>query len=164
MPWMSEYMKLREGGWHWRVAAYIAWASSPRKSRVPNTQDELAQQYLGLTSDRAIATWRKKNPVIDEMVSVLQSAPLWDHRADVFAALVENATTADYKTHNDRKLLLEITGDYTPSAKLAAMITKNGLSNNDLADMSDDELLAMARKLRDEAHTDEPSEEQDSDD
>ena len=147
-------MKLREGGWNWRVAAYIAWASSPRTGRVPKNQDELATQILGLTSDRSIATWRKKNPVIDEMVSVLQAAPLWDHRADVLTALVENAKTADYKTHNDRKLFLEITGDYTPSAKLAAMITKNGLTSNDLSDMTDEELLAVAKKLRDDAKED----------
>jgi hypothetical protein len=37
-------------------------------------------------------------------------------------ALVKNASEADYKTHNDRKLFLELTGDYVPSAKLAAMI------------------------------------------
>ncbi len=148
--WKDEYLKLREGGWHWRVAAYIAWASSPRTERVPGNQNELATQYLGLTSDRSISTWRKKNPVIDEMVSVLQATPLWDHRADVFDALVKNAKTVDYKTHNDRKLFLEMTGDYTPSAKLAAMITKNGISTNDLSDMSDEELLAMAKKLRDQ--------------
>jgi hypothetical protein len=151
VPWKSEYLKLREGGWHWRVAAYIAWASSPRTERTPSSQAELAKTYLGLTSDRVISTWRKKNPVIDEMVSVLQSAPLWDHRADVFDALVQNAAKADYKTHNDRKLFLEMTGDYTPSAKLAAMITKNGISTNELSDMTDDELLAMAKRLRDQS-------------
>lgn len=155
LKWLEEYSRLREGGWDWRVAAYIAWASSPRGSRLPKTQDELARGHLGLTSDRAIATWRKKNPAIDEMVAMLQASPLWDARAEVFAALTENAAKADYKTHNDRKLFLELTGDYMPSAKLAAMITKNGYSNNDLANMTDEELLQLAKSVRDMPQEDE---------
>ena len=147
LKWFAEYAKLREGGWHWRLAAYIAWAASPRVSRMPKTQDELAIQYLGLTSDRAIATWRKKNPAIDEMVATLQAAPLWDHRADVFAALVDNAKEADYKTHNDRKLFLELTGDYVPTAKLAAMLAKGNIAKEDLNQYSDEELAAMYRQL-----------------
>jgi hypothetical protein len=31
--WYEDYEKLRTGGWPWRVAAYIAWASSPKASR-----------------------------------------------------------------------------------------------------------------------------------
>lgn len=27
LPWLEEYQRLRNGGWPWRVAAYIAWAS-----------------------------------------------------------------------------------------------------------------------------------------
>lgn len=152
VAWMDTYIKLREGGWSWRVAAYIAWASSP-KPRTPKTQDELATKYLGLGSDRAIFTWRKRNPIIDDTVGMLQSSALWEYRAEVFTALTVNAIKPDYKTHNDRKLFLEMTGDYVPSAKLAAMITKNGVSNNELADMSDDDLLDLARKLRDQAKT-----------
>lgn len=56
--WLEEYGELMRGGWPWRVAAYIAWASSPRIGREPRTQDELARFHLGLTSDRVIATWR----------------------------------------------------------------------------------------------------------
>lgn len=150
VAWMETYTKLREGGWSWRVAAYIAWASSP-KPRTPKTQEELATQFLGLSSDRVIFVWRKKNPIIDDTVGMLQSAALWDARADVFDALVQNASRADYKTHNDRKLFLEMTGDYVPSAKLAAMITRNGVSDNELAEKSDEELFAMMKTLRDQA-------------
>jgi hypothetical protein len=149
LKWMDEYRKLREGGWHWRVAAYIAWASSPHP-RAPKTQDELARQHLGLTSDRAIATWRRKNPAIDEMVITLQSAPLWDYRASVFQALTANAVKPDYKTHNDRKLFFELTGDYVPSARLAALFTKGNITKNDLNDMTDEELAALARSLMEE--------------
>lgn len=162
MKWMGEYEKLRDGGWNWRVAAYIAWASSPKVSRHPKTQADLAREVLGLTSDRVITTWRQRNPIIDETVGMLQSATLWDHRAEVFEALTENARTPDYKTHNDRKLFLELTGDYVPSAKLAAMITRNGITKNDLNDMSDEELLKLAKSLRDDAvkPTDEDADEE----
>lgn len=147
LKWMDEYNKLRDGGWHWRVAAYIAWASSPRSSRNPKTQDELARKHLGLTSDRQIATWRKKNPSIDEMIALLQASPLWDYRAEVFQALTANAVKPDYKTHNDRKLFLELTGDYVPTAKLAAMLSKGNLTKEDLSDYTDEELAAMYRSL-----------------
>jgi len=147
LKWLDEYSKLRDGGWNWRVAAYIAWASAPRSSRSPKTQDELARKHLGLTSDRQIATWRKKNPAIDEMIALLQASPLWDYRAEVFQALTANAVKPDYKTHNDRKLFLELTGDYIPTAKLAAMLSKGNLTKEDLSEFSDEELAAMYRQL-----------------
>lgn len=147
LPWLEEYERLRNGGWPWRVAAYIAWASQPRNKRLPKTQDELARGHLGLTSDRAINTWRKKNPAIDEMTALLQVAPLWDFRADVFDALKENAVKADYKTHNDRKLFLELTGDYIPTAKLAAMLSKGNVTKEDLSAYSDEELAILYRQL-----------------
>src|SRR3972149_6536364 len=129
LKWMEEYARLRDGNWPWRVAAYIAWASSPKVSRFPKTQDELARKYLGLTSDRSIATWRKKNPAIDEMVAILQASPLWDFRAEVF---------------------LELTSDYVPTSKLAAMLTKGSMTKNDLKEMSDSELAALSRTLLEE--------------
>lgn len=147
LKWLEEYNKLRNGGWSWKVAAYIAWASSPGSSRTPKTQEELARKFLGLNSDRVIATWRKKNPAIDEMVSILQSAPLWDYRAEVFRALTANAVKPDYKTHNDRKLFLELTGDYIPTAKLAAMLAKGNITKEDLSEYSDAELAALYRQL-----------------
>lgn len=132
--WMAEYRQLREGGWPWRVAAYIAWAASPKSDRSPKTQDELARNHLGLNSDRAISTWRRKNPAIDEMVAVLQSAPLFEHRAEIYDALIQVATRPEYKGHNDRKLALELLGDYVPAAKLEAILksaAKGGTADTD---------------------------------
>lgn len=109
--WMDDYFELAKGGWPWRVAAYIAWASVPKMSREPKTQDELAINHLGLTSDRAIVTWRKKNPMIDEMVHKMQSSPLWKHRAEIITAMVAVAVKADPKGHQDRKLAMKLMGD-----------------------------------------------------
>jgi len=146
--WLDEYLQLKEGGWPWRVSAYIAWASVPKMSREPKTQEELARLYMGLTSDRAIATWRQKNPAIDEMVETLQSAPLFRHRAEIFTALIISAVKPDYRNHNDRKLALELTGDYVPRSKLDASLLRRGLKVDDLAEMSDADLQELASALK----------------
>lgn len=149
--WRGEYIRLRDHGWNWRVAAYIAWASSPKVNRKPATQDELAREYLGLNSDRVIASWRKKNPAIDEMVMVLQSAPLWEERADHFDALNDGARKSkdDYKFFPYLKMVMEMRNDYVPTAKLDALLRKNGISKGDLADMSEEELAVTKAKLQD---------------
>lgn len=124
--WLEDVFQLIDAGWPWRQAAFIAWASSPKLKREPKTQDELARKYLGLTSDRAISTWRKRNPAIDIVVGLLQSAPLWDSRADDFKALVEGAGKAgeDYKFFNHLKLAMEMRGDYVPKSELEAYLKR----------------------------------------
>jgi hypothetical protein len=143
--WMDLYKRLVEGGWKWRVAVYIAWASQPKKYRWPLTQEELAVKCLGLTSDRAIATWRKKNPTIDETISMLQGSIIFDALPDALNAMVEVATESDYKGHADRKLMFEMAQIYTPSSKITAEIAKKlGKGVNDVNDLSDDELREIA--------------------
>lgn len=109
--WLDDYLELIKNGWPWRVAAYIAWASTPKGSREPKTQDELARYHLGLSSDRAIVTWRSKNPLIDQMVHKLQGSPLWKHRAEIITAMVAVAVKPDAKGHQDRKLAFKLMGD-----------------------------------------------------
>jgi hypothetical protein len=142
--WFEEFRNLWDGGWPWRQAVYIAWASTPRVGRQPNSQDELAKTLLGLTTDRAISTWRKRNPAIDEMIAVLQSAPLLKHRADYFQALDVGARQAgsDYKFFNHLKLTLEILGIYVPISELRALIRKKvGSDREDMDEMELDTLL-----------------------
>lgn len=109
--WLEDYLELHAGGWPWRVAAYMAWASTPKLAREPRTQDELARLYLGLSSDRAISTWRGKNPLIDQMIHKLQGSPLWKHRAEIITAMVAVAVKPDAKSHQDRKMALKMMGD-----------------------------------------------------
>jgi hypothetical protein len=143
--WMDLYKRLIEGGWKWRVAVYIAWASQPKKYRWPETQEELATKCLGLTSDRAIATWRKKNDTIDETISMLQGSIIFDALPDALNAMVEVATESDYKGHADRKLMFEMGGIYTPSSKITAEIAKKlSKGNMDETDLSDEELRDIA--------------------
>lgn len=143
--WLEDYLEFVRGGWPWRVAAYIAWASSPKAAREPKTQDELARFHLGLTSDRAIATWRKRNPAIDEVVRMMQAGPLFKHRTEIFTALVAVAVKPEYKSHADRKLALELMGDYTPIRKVLAELRKKG--DGDAGDLSDADLDELARAL-----------------
>jgi hypothetical protein len=152
--WLDEYLELIKGGWPWRVAAYIAWASSPRVGREPKTQDELARMYLGLTSDRAISTWRKRNPAIDEIVRVMQAAPLFKHRAEIFTALVAVAVKPEYKSHNDRKLALELMGDYMPAHKVLAGLLGSA-KDGDMSEMPEDELKAIAQAAEEVRGSDE---------
>lgn len=121
----EQFLELMDAGWPWRVAAYIAWAASPKSGRWPKTQEDLAQVVLGLTSDRQIAKWRKNNPAISDLIASLQVAPMLEHRADVIQALIASASDPDYKGHGDRKLFLEITGDYTPTSKLVAQLRRS---------------------------------------
>ena len=121
----EQFLELFDAGWPWRVAAYIAWAASPKQARWPKTQEELAQTVLGLTSDRQIAKWRKNNPQIVDLIARLQVAPMLEHRADVIQALIASASDPDYKGHGDRKLFLEITGDYVPTSKLVAQLRRS---------------------------------------
>lgn len=109
--WMDDYIELCAGGWPWRVAAYIAWASTPKMAREPRSQEELARLHLGLSSDRVISTWRTKNPMIDQMVHKLQGSPLWKHRSEIITAMVAVAVKPDAKGHQDRKMALKLMGD-----------------------------------------------------
>lgn len=143
--WAEEYFMLREAGWPWRVAAYIAWASSPKIGRWPSSQNELARQVLGLTSDRVIATWRKKNPAIDDVIALMQAKPLLDHRRDVFKALSESAADPSFHGSQDRKTFLSMTGDYVPHQKIEMERPKL-----DAKDYTEEELRKMAEDGNDD--------------
>lgn len=154
-PWLDAFFQLLDGGWPWRQASYIAWSSTPRDGRYPATQDELSRKFLGLTSDHQIAVWRKKNPAILEMIAVLQSAPLWEQRADQFKALNEGANKAgeDYKFFNHLKLAMEMRRDYIPASQISAELTKR-LGATDLSNLSDEELALLARGIEAEKSKD----------
>lgn len=155
--WIERYRELLNAGWPWRVGCYIAWASSPRIGRWPETQQELATEVLGLTSDRVIATWRKKNPTIDSLIAEWQALPLLEHRADVMRALAKSASNPDHRSNPDRKVFLEMTGDYVPRAKLDVRQT----DVTDLSLLSDAELDTLARQIRGETPSSSPKSEAD---
>lgn len=124
-PWYQEYMHLRqeEGSdgkprWDWRKAVFIAWSSMPTTRRWPKTQAELAETILGCT-DRAIRKWKEEDPGIEERIAHMSGAYyLLKYRSAVFEAMAEVASSPDPRGHSDRRLFLELTGDYTPRSKV----------------------------------------------
>lgn len=148
--WFERFEQLLNGRWPWRQAAYIAWASTPKEGRFPKTQEELAKQILNLSSDRAISTWRKKNPAIDTMAALLQSAELWDHRPDAFQQLVEGMKKAgsDYKFVKHLEIFLRMTGDDVPTSQLVALIRRKESSGpHEIDEDTLDALAAGAKEI-----------------
>ena len=144
------YHRLLNAGWTWRIALYVAWATMPKPYRVPRTQEELATEYLGLSSDRVISEWRRKYSAIDQIIADLQAEALLEYRPAAFHALGKVASQESYRAHNDRRLLFQMTGDFTPrqevdvTGQLGQTLDLSELSEKDLARLSAEE---AARRL-----------------
>lgn len=141
--WFADYEDLIRAGWPHKIAAYIAWAASPRKLRQPGTLEEFASTVLGLASARQVYKWRAKNPAIDDCVKLLQAAPLFAHRRDIYEALITAATDPDYKSHADRKLALELLGDYVPRQQIDGNLGRP----RDLSELTDEELDRLSAEV-----------------
>ncbi|PKN97994.1 MAG: hypothetical protein CVU42_13810 [Chloroflexi bacterium HGW-Chloroflexi-4] len=141
--WEEDFFLLMNQGWPWRVAVYIAWAGSPKVGRWPKTQEDLAINVLGLTSDRQISEWRKNNPAIDEMIGIMQAMPLLSHRRDIFEALATSASDPSSKGAQDRKTALTMTGDYVPRLKV-----EDDRPKTNAKEYTDEELDQAAARLK----------------
>lgn len=141
VTWADDFYFLLDAGWGWRVAAYIAWMTCPRRERFPHTQEDLANSVLGLTSDRQISTWRKKNTCIDEAIALMQAAPLMERRRDIFEALAESASDPSFHGAQDRKTALSMLGDYVPRQKIEVEREKV-----DPVDMTEAELAEVEKR------------------
>jgi hypothetical protein len=149
MPsWAERFNDMLNNGVPWKIAAFVAWSTVPRDKRWPETQEKLAVEVLGLKSDRQISEWRKKYPMIDMMIANLQSQEFLEDRADVLYALKTMAKRLDYKAAKDRENYLTMTGDLVKTTKLEAALRKMGVSKDDLADMSDDQLNALSVTIK----------------
>ena len=137
--WMDDYFDLLAEGWTWRQAFYIIWASIPKKSRQPKTQYQLATEVLGLESDRVIRAWKEKNPALQMRIDALTRQTLGKARADIYDALIAAASDPNPRAHQDRKLALELMGDYTPKQSVAI-----SAENADVEELSPEELQSSA--------------------
>lgn len=156
-PWWEDYLALRQetdargkARWDWRKAVYIAWASLPDSRRWPPTQKELATAVLGLADDRTIRKWRAKDPGLDDRVAGLTSAVLFKHRANVFDALISVAASPEPNAHKDRKLFLELTGDYQPRQAIALTGQNDGpiQVTANFSDLDEDDLEQLINNLQ----------------
>jgi hypothetical protein len=140
--------------WDWRRALYIAWNCVPSSKRWPKYEVELIE-LLGLSNTRTIRQWKEKDPEIEERIAAGPKRLLIGYVADVMEALVAVATLPDAKAHQDRKLFLEMTGQYTPKAQLTGK-DDGPIQHEVEVGLSDDEraervaaLLEQARARRD---------------
>jgi len=150
--WWEEYLELRAAGWTWRKAVYIAWETMPTDRRVPETKDKLATQVLALKSARTVRRWVQKDPAILETVARRQAAALFQYRAGIFRALGEVASMPEPKANADRRLALELMGDYRPrqAVELSGEDGKPPVEMEILtavAELEDDELMQMLENL-----------------
>lgn len=163
--WAEDYERMLSAGMRPRLAAYIAWATMPKKYRYPETQAEFATQVLGLTSDRAISTWRKKFPEIDVMISELQAEKMLEYRPGAFRALGEVASDPSYRANPDRRLFFEMTKDYTPRTKVETtegtgvgrkLLNKlKGKSTAELIEALGEDGLQLVKELEDDLNAQE---------
>jgi hypothetical protein len=116
--WWNDFQMIRDQFPHfrnWRIWVYIAWAGQPTKGRKPATKEELAAQVLRCSS-RVIRKWESRSygdlPGVLDAIAWVQASPLLRHRRDIYNALIAVAIQADPKAHQDRKLALEMMGDY----------------------------------------------------
>lgn len=123
--------------WNWRQALYIAWMATPKHLRTPKTQDELAD-LLGLASTGTFRNWRRTHPEMSERIQSVPRELLITHLADVYDALATVASMYDPKANSDRKLFLELVGEYTP--KPGAVAVASADLNMDMTNLSDEEL------------------------
>jgi len=140
--WMAVYWWLREQGWSWRKATYMAWEASPRVNRWPGTVEELATDVLGLTSARQIYKWRE-NPTLLETIAQLKISPLMAHLPEVWAAFLKVAKTSDYKSIPAMKMAFEMAGIYEQR-----VVHRSEEGRPDLSKMSYEELIAYQEELR----------------
>jgi len=117
--YMRNYNRLLMAGVPFRIALYITWVTIPRKYRWPETQEELATELMGLTSDRAIATWRSKYPYIDHMIADLQSEELLEFRPGAIAAMGQVISDPTYRATQERRLYHELMGDLEKKVSLS---------------------------------------------
>lgn len=145
ITWLEDYLILREKyGWDWRVAAYIAWETTPASERYPKTQQALATEILGLTSDRTIRTWREKNPAIDAVIGIYRASPLLKYRDRALHTLGTMAAERDTRANSDRRLFFEMTRDYTPRQDVNAVVAP-AITSDEMS-----QAQAKAKKLREE--------------
>ena len=140
--WMTVYWWLREQGWSWRKATYMAWEASPRMNRWPGTVEELATDVLGMTSARQIYKWRQNKSLL-ETVAQLRISPLMAHLPEVWAAFLNVAKRADYKSIPAMKMVFEMAGIYEQR-----VVHRNEEGRPDLSKMSYEELIAYQEELR----------------
>lgn len=171
--WAERYQELMLSNVPWKVAAFVAWSTIPKYRRWPKTQEELAVQVLGLTSDRRITEWRRKYPSIDQMIASLQTAALLDYIPGAIQASGIVASEPTYRATGERRLFFEATGIIENKSKVQVeepgLVGKGRkmleqlrkLSAEQKVELLGDEAEEFMRELEEEFEADDEALEQD---
>lgn len=137
--WLDHAISLHEGKMRFpfRAAVLAAWLATPKKYRVPKTQDELAN-LLGLSSDRQFTIWMAKNPQIKAVVHTAWKERALDRVNDSMEAMFEVASQPDYKGKGDRELHFKV------AEILSDKIVLDTQGKVDLSKLSFEEKLRLA--------------------
>lgn len=140
LPWIGDYLALLQEGWYWRDAIYIAWKGLPKTHRKPENIEELAK-LMGI-SPSTIKSRLAKNSAIRVRAAKQVAARAYDVVDDVWDALIASASDPNYKSHPDRKLFMEMTGQYTPKQAIGLGLQED--DEEDLSKLSKEELARLA--------------------
>lgn len=137
--WMDHAITLHEGKMRFpfRAAVLAAWLATPKKYRVPKTQDELAN-LLGLSSDRQFTIWMARNPQIKAIAHTAWKERALDRVNDSMEAMFEVASLPDYKGKGDRELHFKV------AEILSDKLVIDTQGKVDLSKLSFDEKLHLA--------------------
>lgn len=136
VEWDEKYKHLLGRGFYWRKAAVIAWLLLPKSERVPSSKGELAKM-LGLSNTSFIARCEQSSDVQATLLAMNQAA-LLNHLASVDHALVEAASSPDYKNNQDRKTFYQRLGLLKEKHEV-------NLGEQKTSEMSEAELLRLAQ-------------------
>ena len=117
--WWPSFLKIRERFPHfknWKIWSLIAWETMPAPMKDPPALKEFAASIN--TSVRTLWNYRNKTwgdkTTVGEAIVVVRESSTWHAREEVMKALITVAKRPDPKAHPDRKMFLEMTGDYPP--------------------------------------------------
>jgi hypothetical protein len=120
----------------------------PKKYRVPETQDKLAVELLGLTSDRVIMMWKQRHPQIEQIIRDFAADPLLAHLGEVMSALTASAANPSHRNYQDRKVFLEMTNKYRPQQDVTVRTEIDDASDlSRLDERAEREKALLVRKM-----------------
>lgn len=92
--WASAYSDLRASGLPWKKAAFVAWDSSPKSTRLPATLLDLAE-LLNYKSEQVFYKWRRQEWYTALGVDKLRESVFVAHLADVDRRTIHAALNED---------------------------------------------------------------------
>ena len=98
-----------------KVDALVNWLATPKTERTITTLGELAE-VLDVNRN-TLTSWKASRQVRERVLQQTRGI-LYDAIPGAYRALSESASNPDGRNNSDRRLLLEMTGQYTPGLQV----------------------------------------------